>query len=352
MSMGNVHPFHSRDEIQAEARSWVLKFNADSPPDEEDIQALREWAGRSNVHFRELELAQAFWCEADLLSELAVPLRRDRRFPKFQLFYNPLTAIAAVLLLSLSIGLYYFQLSGKAGNGIYYTQVGEQHQLTLFDESKIELDTDSRIEVIYSDRSRQVYLLQGKAYFEVSKDPERPFEVYARGGIVQAVGTAFSVYLAPEDVEVAVDEGRVNLYRIKQPEISARQPSQQVGSSAPQVQDIKEIFLSVTKGQTASFTEKQQKVSELAEEEMSNELSWRSGLLVFTNDSLSQVIDEVSRYTATKIEIADPALNDLKVGGRFKVGELEALFDVLEAGFGVQVSHLDSDHILLGKVSP
>ena len=68
---------------------------------------------------------------------------------------------------------------------------------------------------------------------------------------------------------------------------------------------------------------------------------------MFVGDPLIEVIAEMSRYTTININIPDPALQQLRVGGRFKVGELDAMFDVLQTSFGIHVSHLDSQHIQL-----
>ena len=65
-----------------------------------------------------------------------------------------------------------------------------------------------------------------------------------------------------------------------------------------------------------------------------------------SGDPLSHVVDEVSRYTPVTIDIADSTLRDLRIGGRFKVGELDAMLDALKT-FGIQVSYLDDQYIQL-----
>jgi len=371
--MENVRPFQSREAICAEARAWVLKFNGDAPPAKEDIAALREWAGRSPVHRAELQRAEAFWCDADRLSELAVPLKRtgpvQRLFGRFVssgMRFQPAGAVA-LLLLGVAGALFatLYPLSDVIDNGDYHTAIGEQRALNLPDGSQIQLDTNGGVRVAYREGRRQIHLLQGKAYFQVARDPDRPFEVFAGGGMVRAIGTAFSVYLTPEVVRVTVDEGKVDLYRVKRPavknkalapdEVMVAAKDAEIGaalrSDLPALPPM-EVLLTLEKGQSASFNQHREDISKLAENELAKELSWRRGLLIFTNDPLSEVISEVGRYTSTRIEIADPALNDLRVGGRFKVGELEALFDVLQAGFGIKITYVDEDYIQLRAASP
>ena len=86
---------------------------------------------------------------------------------------------------------------------------------------------------------------------------------------------------------------------------------------------------------------------DLAPPEATRKLAWRQGMLVFTGESLPSVVADVSRYTDVQIEIADPELNNLKVGGYFKVGEVEPMLEALEGSFGVRVERLDAKHVRL-----
>ena len=57
--------------------------------------------------------------------------------------------------------------------------------------AKISLDSDTLIEVAYSDERRSLTLLSGRAKFDVAKDPRRPFTVRAHGRLVVATGTVW-----------------------------------------------------------------------------------------------------------------------------------------------------------------
>lgn len=284
--MDNVHPFQSHEDIRAEARDWVLRFNRDTEPTAEDISALREWAGRSSVHRAELERATEFWCDANLLSELAVPVGRsgarsmgERRGRLWQrlLPRSFSSAVVAVLFLGVAVvvSLQLLQIHGDIENGTYTTAIGEQRVLVLSDASQIQLDTNSEVRVDYGESSRSIHLVRGKAHFDVAKEQRRPFEVYAADGLVRAVGTAFSVYIDNRDVKVTVNEGRVDLARVQRRallqtgdvgatsghEVSGRS---QIGS---------EVFVSLKKGQSAQFNKNEQEVNELSDKDLSRELA-------------------------------------------------------------------------------
>lgn len=361
--MNNIYDFQSRDDILDEAYTWVLLFNADTPVTDDDIAALKEWSSRSPAHREALKEAEGFWCEAELLSLLAVPTHQVRRagLGRFirrligapssvegagAVMFTRWRAFASVLFLGLGITLVssLMPVKDSVGNGVYSTAVGEQKLIILRDASQVQLDTHSQVRVAYEDSVRKIHLLRGKAHFDVAKNQERPFEVYAGEGLVRAVGTAFSVYLADSDIEVLVDEGRVDLARL------ALKPEQHVLADqvipAARVQPGK-VFMSLERGQGVQFNRVEQEFMQLSDKDLNNKLAWRKGVLVFVRDPLVDVISEVGRYTNVKIEIVDPALRDLVMGGRFRVGELDALLDVLDIGFGVQVSYLSEQHIQL-----
>ena len=91
------------------------------------------------------------------------------------------------------------------------TAVGEQRTVTLPDGSSVELNTASQVAIRYTARTRAVQLTRGEAHFTVASDRSRPFSVHAAGRVVTAVGTAFTVQLRRDAVEVTVAEGRVRL---------------------------------------------------------------------------------------------------------------------------------------------
>src|SRR5690606_31765771 len=79
------------------------------------------------------------------------------------------------------------------------------------DGSIMTLNTLSRAKVRFDHKERIVYLESGEAHFEVAKNKDRPFSVYAEKGRITAVGTAFSVRIDEESVNVAVSEGSVEV---------------------------------------------------------------------------------------------------------------------------------------------
>lgn len=357
----NVFSFQDRNAIEEQAREWLIRLDGDTPLTSSESEALRAWAARSPAHRAELQRIARFWNQAGLLSQLAIPLRRPRRdvreWLSGSLFVGrnrSWTVAACIALLGIAIIVAPLALRQPltASNGLYTTRIGDRQVQTLADGSVIELNTASTLQVDFTEDVRVIRLLQGEAHFRVAHDTTRPFEVFAGDGMVRAVGTAFSVRVKQNDVAVTVAEGRVELAAVtpEQPPVPAttnegnRSASVRSHSSAkPAVAVLGQL----SSGHSATFGEVIHEVRTLRADDLSQQLAWRDGMLVFAGEPLSDVIAEVARYTPIQIEIADPALCTIPVGGRFKAGDVDAIFDALAMSFGIEVVRVDARHVRL-----
>jgi transmembrane sensor len=180
------------------------------------------------------------------------------------------------------------------------------------DGSNVTLNTDSVIRVAVSDRERRVQLEQGEAFFDVAKDPARPFVVRAGNKRIVAVGTKFSVQHLHDDVRVLVTEGRVRV---------ESETSSPVFIAAGSVARADGSALVVRKAQPTQ-------VDEL--------LSWREGYLRFHETALADAVAEMNRYNTRKIFIEDPELAAIRISGTFRPTQYEAFVRVLQDGFSIQ----------------
>lgn len=91
----------------------------------------------------------------------------------------------------------------------YRTGVAEVETVELEDGSTLDLDAESAVSVAYSARSRGVELLAGSAFFDVRRQPDRPFLVGAASLRIEVTGTAFAVSRGGGSTTVAVASGTV-----------------------------------------------------------------------------------------------------------------------------------------------
>lgn len=373
--MATIVEFPERGELANEAAQWLIRLDADSPPTQADLQALGEWLRRSPAHREELRALAELWGRMNILVELAVPLGNPDRSVTQSRFARIFTALrspwrwatAGAVMLALIVLLFARgSVSGLLGttNGLYATAVGQQRTTTLADGSQVMLNTNSQIKVDYGGRYRRVYLLQGEALFTVAKNAQRPFRVYAGNGLIEALGTSFSVHLKGADIDVIVTEGRVSLASTSQTPSAVRSKGAaaaqaRIADAAPNSDIAPVLTLGVLKaGQTATIhttsirtsaveASALEAVASIAPQEMAQRMAWREGILSFSGETLEEVVRELSRYTTVSIEIPDAATRSMRVGGRFPVGETDAMLAALATNFNLRVIHLSHNRVIL-----
>ena len=343
--MKNGAEFSAQSTIQQQAREWLIRLDGDAPLAAHETAALREWLGRSRAHRAELQRLSAFWNRANILTELAVPLQRqDARRSSGTSWRLGVGARSVAAAAVVCIGIVFAALCLKptvARNGLYATAIGQQQTLSLADGSSIQINTDSQVQVDYSDPLRKIRLLRGEAFFTVAPNPRRPFEVFAASGVVKAVGTAFAVSLQGAELNVTVSKGLVDVATN-----DARGES--TGAGSAQAPSRTHPLASLKAGQTATFGQTLAvEAHEISAPELRRRLSWHEGYLVYSGQPLDEVVAEVNRYSPITLEIADPKLKTLAIGGRFKVGDLEAVCDALQSNFGIRIARVDDRHIQL-----
>jgi transmembrane sensor len=269
-----------------------------------------------------------------------------------------LAALTAMAIIGIGIGAVFLFGADPASktNGFYATAIGDQQTIALTDGSVVVLNTNTQIKVDYDREGRDVYLLQGEAHFSVAENEKQPFRVFAGVGRIRAVGTAFSVYLKGNKVDVTVTEGSVSLAAIPRSNESRPIP----GGAMPEVPrndtPVKDLG-TLRAGQVATITsrtdgdlnrvESLENLREIAQPDISKRLSWTEGVLIFSGEPLEHVVQEISRYTTVNIEFSDPDVAAIRIGGRFPVGETDTMFDALQTNFGLHVTRLSHEHVLV-----
>ena len=231
--------------------------------------------------------------------------------------------VAATLLLAVGLGAYF--IVGIFQGDRYATPLGGLSAVPMSDGSRMTLNTASEVRVAMSGTERHIELEKGEAFFEVAKDPSRPFVVYAGSKRVVAVGTQFSVRLEGDGVEVAVTEGEVRIESAK----SLRSENTRITARVESLTPGK-----VARSTVDGFLVQQKDMSQLQEQ-----LAWRAGYLVFDETPLADAVAEFNRYNAEKIEIGDPQVGTYRVSGKFRPTSFEAFVRLLETAFPIEVRH-------------
>ena len=360
--------FPETKTVDTQASEWLAKLDAEAPS-KEDLQAFKVWVNEADEHRIAFEEMVSFWDEMNILTQAVLPRESARgqlqsargeminsargviEKPNSELqqesgsVFEPMTRLfrtrtqsitAAFATVAVAVTLLTTTNLWQATPTLYTTQVGEQKTFQLADKSTVQLNTNSRLEVDYSDNYRRLKLVQGEAHFDVAHNPDRPFEVFAGQGLVRAIGTAFTVHVRKIDVEVIVTQGTI--------ELDHADLAVPVGTPSKTDEDHPQTQINVTAGNMLTFSRDElDDIKLLVANQIEDQLAWRRGMLVFQAEPLQNVVNEVSRYTNLKIVIPERSTREIKVGGLFKVGDTESLFEALRDGFDIHAKEISDD---------
>lgn len=349
--------FPNLSKIEDQAATWVSKIDRGLSGDEQS--SLEMWLAESEFHGEALVRCASMWDLLDVLKPISklVPMSTEAKTPaetneglyqyanridppatkiwlvaaSFMLLIGALIYTNIPLLSDSTTG----PLAENAADSapvfeqVYKTAVGEITSVSLIDGSVLQLNTDSEVQVRFTESHRSIELLSGEVYFDVAKDASKPFEVSVGDDMVTAIGTAFSI-----------DAGESLLDRRSVLEVIVTHGQVRVNSTNRQ------LPLYLERGQKAVARDDSFEVSYQADAR--SNLAWREGMVVFEGESLTEVVRELNRYTPLKFRLMDPQLKSISVGGFFKTGDLDQLLAMLESNFSVS-SEIAGNEILLTK---
>ena len=335
-----IVPLRTTESIRQEAADWLVKLDNrldNGGLSKRDWHSLKAWLAEDPRHYQTLKRQAEIWSDIDIFSEaVQVEPKGGLLTALFSIPSVKYAATAAcVLLVSFMMVLFYPAGTAYPNGQLYETQVGHQLVERFPDGSEVHLNTDSLIRVEYSGSERKVVLLRGEAVFDVAHDPERPFSVYAEDQVVTAIGTKFVVRLTSEKIKVAVAEGKVQL--TQKPALKSQpkpaKTSTARGARPAKVEPVQEVVV-LAQGEEVEVSAQGEAAppipSKMEQADIERKFSWQNGSLIFDNESLSTIIEEVNRYTSIDVVIVDPELSDIRLSGRFKVGDTEALLEAIE----------------------
>ena len=297
------------------AAAWLAREDRDLTPAE--TSELRQWLAASTLNRVAYLRLKASWQRADRLSALKNPATSIAEPSSFLARPRLLAAIAAVLLL-LAAGAGGWRLWRGPSEQVFATAVGKMQAVRLADGSRMELNTNTRVRTDVTAARRIVTLDSGEAYFDVVHDAARPFTVYAGNRRITDLGTKFSVFRNGDDVRVTVQEGRVKVDVLDRPAVDA-----------PVVAEA---------GHTVMAKGSETLVFAKPDAGISSDLAWRSGMLVFNQQTLADAAEQFNRYNSRKIVVEGKARR-IRIGGSFKADNVDVFVLLLHRGFGLSVDN-------------
>ncbi len=333
-------PWHPAPASEA-AAAWVL-LQEERELNQEEQRRFADWLAEDEIHVRAYD--DALWAldaaarhagDPEMLALRSAALSvggGHRRMWRWAGGLSVATAAAAAALVfwtvpheqtsPVGVPVRVAENAADPTDSIYQTGIGQRSAIDLPDGSVATLDTDSAIRVSYSNRERGVYLLKGQALFEVAHGKPFPFQVYAKGQRITAVGTIFNVRIEGEKVRVSMVEGTVKVRSIPPAGGDKGQPFKEITLRAGE---------SIVAAPALPLVANPVSVREVA--------TWKGGLLVFNDTPLSEAVAEINRYNTRPIAIADSAVGNYRVSGVFKSNDPEHFAQAMAEVLPVEVTH-------------
>jgi transmembrane sensor len=299
----------SAEETEQQAAQWLARVDRGLRGDE--AARLDAWLEESSLNRVAWLRLKAGWDRAERLAALkGLP----QSAPRETAWSRLLLALAACLTVLAGGGaLLAWHLA--PAEQVFATGIGGMQAVRLADGTRMELNTTTRVHADVTAAGRSVTLESGEAYFDVVHDARRPFTVYAGNRRITDLGTKFSVYRNGDDVRVLVREGRVQVDILDKREVNAPVVAQ-AGHAV------------ITKGGETLV---------MAKSDIAADLSWRSGMLVFNQQTLGEAAEQFNRYNLRKLVVEGDA-RKIRIGGSFKADNVDVFVLLLHRGFGLSVN--------------
>lgn len=200
---------------------------------------------------------------------------------------------------------------GEVGYNEIYVPLGRTFKLVLSDSTVVHINAGTRLKYptkFPSGFDREVQLTDGEAFFEVSKDRDRPFLIHVDAMDIEVLGTKFNVSSYPEDPEVntALVEGLVKIYG----------------------NDSVDDKLLLTPGRLAAWDKSSGEVN-TKEVDLGLYVAWVQGKLVFRKTAFSDMLRKLERAYDVEIICRNADLNNTVFSATFDVN-IETIEQVLD----------------------
>jgi len=306
--------------IQEQAVDWLMQLQA-SPKDMALVEACEFWRASDSRH--ELAFTKASRVFSDtrfLLLQDTDFARTAARKPRF-----PMRATLTSMLVFVALAAGFIAFDGPMRlRADAMSASSEMPVITLADGSTVQLNSSSAIAFDITETARRVHLLRGEAYFIVAPDPQRPFTVIAANGDVTALGTQFDVKLKDRGADVVVTEHAV--------EVKTSAPTQAFSSrDRLRLEQGHGVFYDGATG-----------IGQVTAIDPELAASWRNGRLIFEDQPLAHVVEDIARHLPGRVMIASNKLAQRRITGTFDLSSPSTALDDFIRAFDLKATHVGS----------
>lgn len=249
--------------------------------------------------------------------------KKDQGFLFQKAFSNQLLRLAASLLLLAGVSYVIYSISKQTIE--VSTDSAATKEILLQDGSVISLHFDSKLTYPKKfDENKREVTLEGEAFFNISKDAQRPFIVHTFQTTTKVVGTEFNLrgYVKDNVIQLDVLSGLVLF-----------------GADS---------LVGVKAGNSINY-EKDTKILSKSKDNIPNTAAWFKKQLVFDNAELRSVFNDLENYFHVKFEIVDQDLLRCHFSGKFVDPSLRDVLSVLKYSLKINYTNKKGVYYFNGK---
>ncbi len=292
------------------ANTWQL---LEQDAVEKSVDVNKEW-----LQFSETKKLRSFdEIESDFINKTPV------KNLKFTLYAR----IAAIFILVALSSVWFYSYLNKTTQQVL-TASNTSLETTLSDGSHITLNSGATISYpSHFANDKRKMTLDGEACFEVKHDEAHPFLITSGNVCIEVLGTSFYVNTknASGNVEVVLTSGKVAVYYADKPE--------------------NKIILAPGERIEVPKTEQQLTKTINADE---NYLAWKTKKIVFNDQPLSNIVQQLNKVYHTNITISQADIADYKMTATFDHQELNSVLNVIKATLDVNITK-KGDTFVIGR---
>lgn len=258
----------------------------------------------------------------------------------FGLFRKRLNIFSFIALIVLSTGIVYFitqksepESPTEAISSIV-TRNGNRTKIVLPDGSQVWLNAGSNLDYNNSDFNKNLreVTLNGEAYFDVTKNADKPFIIHTKKMDIKVIGTAFNVrsYSNEKVAEASLIRGSIEVtLKDRKNRKIILEPNEKISIATDEAEQA-----TSNPGKTIAAKNNAQTILPFAIDELKpipkdniiGEIAWTQNKLYFESESLENIGVMIERWFGKKIVIQNEPLKKVRYTGNF---ENETIDDVL-----------------------
>jgi len=231
------------------------------------------------------------------------------------------------------------------------TKYGSKTNMVLPDGTKVWLNAGSKMtyDKTYGQNLREVNLT-GEAYFDVVKNPLKPFVIHTSSINIRVLGTAFNVRCYPDEknTETSLVRGSLEVTMKEGSEKIILKPNEKLIVSNSETKQEKENSIARPGATVSKNVMELSHLSILPQDNSIVETSWVNNRLVFRSETFEEVALKMERWYAVDIRFTDEKLKTKKLTGVFENETVEQALAAIQLTTSFSYS-ISNDKIIISK---